>query len=561
MVTWRLDINSGKRRRSDRTWKQDEKKFKKPTPRGVLERDCKMHTLAGWWTQPRGYLSLQKRNQEEQRKDFNFAWFRTFSINSCTFEQFKDIQEKVLFDLALQDNMLLPKGFTEYLRREREWIEKLRWCAHQPDAGRAERCQVAERAHRRRRDGGRDAEVSVLTCSRLKAWTQDACTVGGPLHWLCWDGRRPRCPTRAPTSKKLESVSPSKRFESIEQWPSRLSLEVRMCMAWDAVTNRKGSICSSHNSLGRSHIILRCNIMRACYTEAVCTTWSALGSCAVSRVHVLHCPSREELARSSERKEIKMHGAAFPTFCHLIARCDLPNCACKFPCGRWSFLGPGSGVRRYGTYSDKLDGVWDKTAQQMMMNFAKTSHPIFRLSIVFERGKLRSKGKGKKSVHFNGSHENIELLLRTAISANQLSVYGAVADLCNELSKDFTCFGETWSTWSFGNDGGSFWPFYCRNLYLRTATEKFGARKRAKIRTICQKTRNYPNYVLMRVWSLSKQDNTSILLIQKKYYRCNIYAENTQCLETRGWLVWKDGRRSAVLRSGVEVPQEFAEWL
>ena len=39
-------------------------------------------------------------------------------------------------------------------------------------------------------------------------------------------------------------------------------------------------------------------------------------------------------------------------------------------------------------------------------------------------------------IHFNGSDENIELLLRTVISANQLSVCGAVADLCKELSED-----------------------------------------------------------------------------------------------------------------------------
>ena len=49
---------------------------------------------------------------------------------------------------------------------------------------------------------------------------------------------------------------------------------------------------------------------------------------------------------------------------------------------------------------------------------------------------MRSKEDGKKSIHFNGSDENIELHLRTVISANQLSVYGAVPDLCNELSKD-----------------------------------------------------------------------------------------------------------------------------
>ena len=71
----------------------------------------------------------------------------------------------------------------------------------------------------------------------------------------------------------------------------------------------------------------------------------------------------------------------------------------------------------------------------MMLNFSGCGHPIFHASGAFERGELRSKGGGKKSIHFNGGHENIELLLRTLISANQLSVYGAIADLCDEVPK------------------------------------------------------------------------------------------------------------------------------
>ena len=47
-----------------------------------------------------------------------------------------------------------------------------------------------------------------------------------------------------------------------------------------------------------------------------------------------------------------------------------------------------------------------------------------------------------KSVHFNGSEENIELTLRTIISVNQLSIYGTVADLCKELSKDSDVAGK-----------------------------------------------------------------------------------------------------------------------
>ena len=39
------------------------KEIQSPTQRRVLKCCCKMHTLAGWWKQPQGNLSLQKRNQ------------------------------------------------------------------------------------------------------------------------------------------------------------------------------------------------------------------------------------------------------------------------------------------------------------------------------------------------------------------------------------------------------------------------------------------------------------------------------------------------------------------
>ena len=119
------------------------------------------------------------------------------------------------------------------------------------------------------------------------------------------------------------------------------------------------------------------------------------------------------------------------------------NYARRFPRGRWSFLGPGSEKKWYGTYSDKPD--WDKIAENVMTNFSECGHPIFRASSAFERGELRSKGHGKKFIHFNGSEENIELLFRTVISANQLSVYGAVADYATNYQRSYGS-GETCST-------------------------------------------------------------------------------------------------------------------
>ena len=114
----------------------------------------------------------------------------------------------------------------------------------------------------------------------------------------------------------------------------------------------------------------------------------------------------------------------------------------RFPRGLWSFLGPGTEKKWYGTYTDKPDKSWDRMAEEMMLNLTDSDHLILRDSSAFERGESRSKGGGKKSIHFNGSDENIELLLRTVISANQLSVYRAIADLCNELPKDLRAPGK-----------------------------------------------------------------------------------------------------------------------
>ena len=47
------------------------------------------------------------------------------------------------------------------------------------------------------------------------------------------------------------------------------------------------------------------------------------------------------------------------------------NDARRFTLGRWSYLGPGSEKKWYGTYSDKPDGDWDKTSEQMMLYLQK----------------------------------------------------------------------------------------------------------------------------------------------------------------------------------------------
>ena len=57
----------------------------------------------------------------------------------------------------------------------------------------------------------------------------------------------------------------------------------------------------------------------------------------------------------------------------------------------------------------------------------------------------------------------------------------------------------------------------------------------------CPMTRSYPSYALTLVWALSKKDKTSSHLIQKKEIGCNIYTENTQCLDAKRRFERKDG--------------------
>ena len=77
-----------------------------------------------------------------------------------------------------------------------------------------------------------------------------------------------------------------------------------------------------------------------------------------------------------------------------------------------------------------------------MLNFAGSGHPIFRGTSALVRGEIRSKRRGKTSIHFNGSTQNIELLLQMVISVNQLSSYGAVADMIAESAVGQKALGK-----------------------------------------------------------------------------------------------------------------------
>ena len=78
----------------------------------------------------------------------------------------------------------------------------------------------------------------------------------------------------------------------------------------------------------------------------------------------------------------------------------------------------------------------------MIIKFGESGHPVFRATSPLSRGTLKSKRGGKLSFHFCADGETIETFFSTIISVNQLSIYGAVSDLCEEYSTCQTSTGR-----------------------------------------------------------------------------------------------------------------------
>ena len=104
----------------------------------------------------------------------------------------------------------------------------------------------------------------------------------------------------------------------------------------------------------------------------------------------------------------------------------------RFGAGRWSFIGLCSEKKWYSISEDSPQGEWDHMAEKVMLEFAESGHPVFRSTSPLSRGQLKSKGHGKLSRHYSIDLETVETIFRINVSVNQLSLYGAVAEMCEE---------------------------------------------------------------------------------------------------------------------------------
>ena len=169
----------------------------------------------------------------------------------------------------------------------------------------------------------------------------------------------------------------------------------------------------------------------------------------------------------------------------------------------------------YSFKEDSPQGIWDKIAERMLLEFAESGCPIFCDTTPLSRGQLKSKGHGKLSIRLcsQPDQETIETIFRIIVSANQLSLYGAVAEMCEEYESLHERSGATWC----GD-----WTISCAQLRSRQKflwividptnkellVEQYG---RTNWKIVTNKI-NWVNFVWMQdFWMLLKLDSISWL--------------------------------------------------
>ena len=183
----------------------------------------------------------------------------------------------------------------------------------------------------------------------------------------------------------------------------------------------------------------------------------------------------------------------------------------------------------YSVSEDSPQGGWDKIAEKMMLKFAESGHSVFRATSPLSRWVFESKGGGKLSIHYCTDFGTIETVLRTVISVNQLSLYGEVAETCEEYESCPDRTGRPVVRWQ---SSPSFVPSVIKTNILLTDDP-------AQEEVYCKDTRNelksyhnkieWLNFVLMQdSWPQLMSDSTSW---QKRHWRSLTFAEPVTCRE------------------------------
>ena len=103
----------------------------------------------------------------------------------------------------------------------------------------------------------------------------------------------------------------------------------------------------------------------------------------------------------------------------------------RFPAGHWSFLVSGSEKKWYSTYLDRRQGEWDRVAQLMVMKFGERDTQFSVLRVHCPRNTQKQR-RWKTVNTLLRRWRNDWNIFPSIFFLNQLSIYGAVSDLCDE---------------------------------------------------------------------------------------------------------------------------------
>ena len=105
----------------------------------------------------------------------------------------------------------------------------------------------------------------------------------------------------------------------------------------------------------------------------------------------------------------------------------------KFGVGQWSFIGPGSEKKWYSAEENSPQGAWDHIADEMLLEFVESGHPISVQQLHCPGVFSRAKDTENCLFILLPLRKQLRLFFRTIVFVNQLSLYGAVANMCEEF--------------------------------------------------------------------------------------------------------------------------------
>ena len=140
---------------------------------------------------------------------------------------------------------------------------------------------------------------------------------------------------------------------------------------------------------------------------------------------------------SQEESYLRQCSMTFPVDQKTMKKC-LANAklvslyAKRFGKGQWSFIGPGSEKKWYCISEDSPQGVWDTIAERMLVEFEESGHPFSALRAHCPEVDSEAKAMENCRDTMQSIWKRLRHFFRIIVSANQLSLYGAIAEICEE---------------------------------------------------------------------------------------------------------------------------------